>query len=707
MTYGISSKWVIFKGALKRFKWLSILFGTALFLEMPLLIWMEINRQLNFQGGNLGQVVNNGRLPQMIFHPLEHLTNMAVSIIFGLILFYYLQNDKASTFFHSLPIKRWVMYTQNLLAGLTLIWLPIFINGLLVYGIFYYFGITQIPWQNPYMYNTAIDMVKTNIPEMVPAWQVVGNWLYLSLLMTGLFLVFTVFVGMFTGNILLQGALTIIGLVLPLGIYVLVKFNLWKLLYGFSRDFNDINIEPLSPLVSYLDDSFNRFLFQETNWYAWYLIITLVLFGFSPYLYKKRPAEAAGETLAAEWIRKLFKYGVTACAALTGGSYFSSMNENSMGALYLGYLVGAVLGYIVADMVAYKSFHFYKRWKGMVTFCIVFVFIVASINVDLYGFEKYVPEQDEVKEVLLSNLNMDGAMNGGGLTGEENIRRAREFHQQIIKMEEQNKADEMSQRRKNDAMYKRPTESIAVPVNQVSMMRQININYILNNGAQVKRSYNIDIYRYRDFLKPILDTQEAKKVMHYRLFSLDVTKLDQININNHRLGKNIRIYKQDEMNQAIAALKKDVLNASYSALAEGKVPSRAGIEFISTVEKDQRVAIYNLEYLAEFKNIEAFLKEYGYVEDLFINPEDISKIAVRRAGTDKTTEIRRKEDIKVLLDWCTLDDSKSFLNKQNEVEYGDSVVYYGKIEKNGNPMYIMFNIPPYSQQTVYDILKRG
>lgn len=709
MTSGTSSKWVVFKGALKRFKWLSILFSVALFLEMPLLVWMEISRQLRIHEGDMAQVVNNSYLTQVIFNPIEHFTNMAVSIIFGLILFYYLQNDKASTFFHSLPIKRWSLYLQNLMAGLTLIWLPILINGLLTYGVFNFFGITEISWQNPNIYNPAMDMVNTNIPKTISAWQVIVNLFSLNLLMTGLFFSFTVFVGMFTGNVLLQGALTLIGLVLPLGIYVLVKYNLWELLYGYSRDFNDRDLAQLSPLVSYLDNSFNRFMFKEIIWYVW-LIITLILCGLSIFLYKKRPAEAAGETLAAEWIRRLFKYGVTSCAALTGGSYFSTMNEDSLGALYLGYLVGSVLGYIVADMVAYKSFHFYKRWKGMAAFGVVFILIIASINLDLYGFENYVPDQDDVKEVFLGNLNPYGFPQTRGLTGEDNIERVRKLHQQIIKLQEQNKTDEKSNRNRQRDITKirGVNESTAVPVEPVNLMIGVNITYVLESGEKVKRNYTIDSYRYRELLRPIFNSEEAKKLMHGRLFKTGIDKIDQINVNNHHIGKNIRIYKRAEINEAIAALRKDVLNTTYEATVENKVPSRASIELVTPTGADQNFVTYHLNYYSDFKNFEAFLQARGYLKELFLNPEEVSKIVVKRVGTDKTVEVKDKDNIKMLLDLSNLEDEKSFIVRQKQTGQMDGIIYYGKIEQDkGSPLYVIFDNSIYYQQLIYDILKKA
>ncbi|ADG80915.1 DUF6449 domain-containing protein [Thermincola potens] len=707
MTSGTSSrKWVVFKSALKRFKWLSILYGVALFLEVPLLLWMELSKQKSLQGNLWTEVANKSFVPQILFHPIEHFVNIIVPVIFGLILFHYLQTDRASTFFHSLPIKRASHYCQNLFAGLTLIWLPILINGLLIYVIFAAFGVTEGQWYDPNVYGPAMEQMNSNGPNIIPVWQVMAYWLFLNLLMTGLFYVFTVFIGMLTGNVLLQGALTFIGLFLPLGLYLLIKFNLWKLLYGFPREINGRNIEWLSPLVSYLNNQNYRLLFTDMTWYVWYLVIAVLLCVISIYLYKRRPAEAAGETLAADWIRWIFKYGVAVCAALTGGLYFSSLNERSIGVLYLGYFIGAVLGYIVADMIAYKSFHFYKRWKGMAVFAAIFFLVIFSVKLDLVGYEKYVPDQSGVKEVFLSTLNMEGLMATEGLTGQDNIEKVRQLHRQIIKMEKENKVREQ-------AFYGQQMNSAVGPVDPMRM-RSVDITYVLDSGEKVQRTYYIDMYLYREFLYPIFNSQEAKQVMYGRLFKMDAGKIDQLNVNNHHLGKNIRIYKRTEIEEALTALRKDVLKVSYEAAMEGKVATRAIIEFIPTKDTEPNGPVYNLNYYAEFKNFEAFLAKYGYLEELFLDPADVSTIIVKKTRSGETMEVKDKKKIKVLLDWCSLEDENAFMARQKQpvngkmAEYYGQVEYYGKIvKKDGSVIYVGFDSSPFARQLIYKMLNRS
>lgn len=686
-----SSKWVVFKGALKRLKWFGILYTVALILELPLVLWMQLDR-LKFTQGALW-VANKSFEPRMLFHPMAHLTNAAVAVIFGLIIFSYLHNDRANTFFHSLPIKRSVLYLQNMLAGLTLIWVPLLLNGVLIYLVFHWFGITQSQWNNPQAYGPMGELWSD--PSItVSVWQIMGYWLFLSLLMTAFFLIFTVFVGMLTGNVLLQGALTFIGLFLPLGLYLLVKENFSRLLYGFPRDMNNNIVQWLSPLVQYLDNYAFGFASNQIKWYLAYLAAAILLAGLSIYLYKIRPAEAAGETLAAGWIRWIFKYGVALCAALTGGLYIGLLNENNPRLLYFGYIVGGLLGYCISDMIAYKSFHFYKRWRGLSVFGIVFVLALGLVRFDVLGYEKYVPGQNKVKEVIMSNLTSDGywpveGIDVPGLTMPENITRVRELHRQIVSREQENKDIERSLRKEQTASQYKPelAQRRIVP---------LNLTYVLQNGSRVKRVYNIDISRYRQYLYPIFNTQEAKEIMYSRFFKINAARIDQINVNNFHLNKNIRIYRRAEVDEALAALKKDMLNISYEEAVEGKVPAKASIEFNAKAGQYGSYNVYNMSYYHNFTNFEAFLKKYKYLDALFIKPEQVSQITLKDAGSGAVAEVKDQQKINLLLNWCNTTDEQAFLTKLPRPENEKiGIRYFGKIwMKNEKPIFITFDGNP-------------
>lgn len=703
-----SKKWIVFKSALKRFKWLGILYGVTMFLMLPLVIWMELAKQKSIQGPLWVNYVKSYS-HNILFNPVEHLVNLAVPVIFGLIFFHYLQKDRESTFFHSLPIRRTFLYLQNLLAGLTLIWLPLLINGLLVYGVFNIFGITEINWNNPYNNPNPMEMFNGNTSTVIPVLKIMLYWFFINFLMTGFFYVFTIFIGMLTGNVLLQGALTLIGLVLPLGVYELLKFNLWKILYGFPRMNDDRVIQWLSPLVSYLDDSVYRVPFEALTWHLWYFVVAFILSAVSIFLYQKRHVESAGETLANTWIRWIFKYGVAFCAALTGGAYLSSFYENSTAVLYLGYFIGALLGFIIGDMIAYKSFHFYKRWKGAMFFGVVFLLLVTGAKIDILGYESYVPAQNNISEVYLSILNREGNYNyqvdrKEGLKDKENLKLIRQLHQKIIAMEKENKADEILTRKPQ--MTGMAGSAITAPEEPQVSLLSTDIIYTLADGRKVKRTYTIDIFKYREILYPIFNSPEAKKILYSGLFKMDQGKVDQINVVNPHLNKNIRIYKKEEIREALTALKKDAMNISYGLVFENQIPPLTSIEFMTKAKNDNLFSVYNLNIYPESKNFETFLTRHGYFNDLFIDSDDISRVIIKKVDSDKTIEITDKNKIKNLLSWSNLDDQKGFTMNLQAREKMYYAGFYGKVvKKDGSLLFVTFDGSAYIRQTISEMFK--
>ncbi|HEX3031147.1 MAG TPA: DUF6449 domain-containing protein [Bacillota bacterium] len=698
-----SKKWIIYKAALKRLKWLSILYAVGLFLELPLPLWMQISRQKAEMGA--AWVAGKSFRPDELFNPFLHVSNVAAAVIAGLIIFSYLHKDRANTFFHSLPIKRAALYIQNVAAGLTLLWLPILVNGVIIYGVFALFGIDQVQAIN---HNQVFEPGITSLDgnQMLAVVKLMAFWFFLSLLMTALFYVFTVFMGMLTGNILLQGGLTLLGLFLPLGLYLLVKYNLWKMLYGYPRDMGN-QIEWFSPLISYLENS-SPVMFEKMGWYLGYLAAALIILVVSIYLYNKRHAESAGETLAADWIRWVFKYGVAVCSALTGGLYFGSLNENSMGALYTGYAIGGLLGYVVADMIAYKSFHFYKRWKGLLTFAAVFALVIGCIRLDLWGYENYVPDQAKIKGVSLGNFTTLGGepldSSYPGMRDPQNINLVRQLHGRIIQMRDQNKAAEQ------EYYYGQKTavaQSAAWPVEQQRRIAAITIKYELTNGSQVTRVYNIDLNAYRQYLNPIFNTQEAKKIIFSRFFRMDPKKMDEITVNNFHLGKSIRIYQKEEVQAALTALQKDLLDVTYESAVEGKTPALASIDFSSKMDYDGGYMSYSMNLYKEFSNLRTFLKQHNYTADLFLAPEQVDHIAVKKVNTEATVKVKDKQDIQTLLEWCGVTDQQSYFGRQKGPEGKVPEQYFGQIvKKDGSSIYVAFDISPYALQHLKQIIAK-
>ena len=135
-----------------------------------------------------------------------------------------------------------------------------------------------------------------------------------------------------------------------------------------------------------------------------YLVLTILLYLLSLYLYKKRKTESASEAIAFSKLRSIFKYGITFCTMLFGGVYFSAVQSNSFVWMIFGYVIGAVIGYYFAEIVLQKTWRVFLHFKGILIYGVIAT--VCIIGTQTLGFyENKVPEQDEVKNVLLADTH--------------------------------------------------------------------------------------------------------------------------------------------------------------------------------------------------------------------------------------------------------------------------------------------------------------
>ena len=125
---------------------------------------------------------------------------------------------------------------------------------------------------------------------------------------------------------------------------------------------------------------------------------------------------------------------------LFGGVYFSAVQSNSVAWMIFGYVIGAVIGYYLAEIVLQKTWRVFGHFKGILIYGVIAM--VCIIGTQTFGFyENHVPEQDEVKNVLLADTHyvyMDKEIYGdiftpSPLKEQENIEQVRKLHQEIIK----------------------------------------------------------------------------------------------------------------------------------------------------------------------------------------------------------------------------------------------------------------------------------
>ena len=375
---------------------------------------------------------------------------MAASLLSVMAVFSYLYSKRSCSLINSLPVRRETAFVTVCLTGLLPLLLAELLTWLIALGVF-----------------AGSEIVR---PEYL------NSWLLIALLSTLASYGFGVFCAMLTGHIMVLPALF---LVLNAAVYVLealVQALLRTLVYGY--DGGSALISRLSPLP-YASSALRviaeptagslepEFILLGIDSLAVYAVVGMLFIVPALLLYRRRKMEAVGDVVAIKALEPVFKYCASIYAALGLGALMAESMDNALSSgppeaavLALMLLLGAALGYYAAEMLLQKSLRVFRsRIRGLIVVWAVFLLGVVVAELDLTGYERRVPETEEIQSVVLVN---DGRVTEDA----ESIELTRKIHQTAIDNEEHN----------------RQAESTSI----------IYIRYELKDGSSLGRSYWVD-----------------------------------------------------------------------------------------------------------------------------------------------------------------------------------------------------------------------
>ena len=613
----------LFIANMKRFWWVGSLYAFILFFTVPFRYMVSgANVQDEWKRSLLEATLNffSGR------NDFQMLMIAALPTGLTVLLYRYLMTSKATAMIHSLPYNRRTLYLNQLTAGLVLLTAPVLLIGMIMtlLKVLTSLGI----------YYSMLDLLQ---------------WMGLTTLFNTLFFSIAVFVGMFTGNSVAHIAFTYILHLLPVGLYVFLRENIAAWLYGFSGSngydpffdklpwfvlFNNPAARPFLPMADLLG----------------YLLAILFFFGVAGYTYEQRRLEAAGDIIAFATFRPIFKYGVTACGMMLGGLYFRSISGGSLSISLMGYLLSSLVAYGVAEMLMQKSFKIWHTYKGYLVYVAVVSLLLVSIQVDVFGYVRRIPELDEVEKVYFGYYNniwtsedpttdpkykdMNFEANSF-FSDPDNIKNIIQLHRQLIQQPRQ-------------------TENGPRPY----------IVYMLKNGKYQVRQYTINEKHYAPFLKPIYESMEYKKAK-YPIIAQNSDDIKWIEVGDNRTSKRpLLLGNRPEMQEFMALFQEEVRSMTFEEMS---TPTIDHVYIAITDSKDKN---YHYGFRKDFESIVEWLEEKDYYENLVLLPKDIEYAVLRKEATKvqydqsgavistpSTIEIR---DPKVLEELLTISETSQY-----------------------------------------------
>lgn len=444
---------------------------TALGCLVPLYMLLALLQQ----GSYARQIIEAQDFRMMLYTVAAYFVPAAAfgyAILVAMVVWSYLYNARSVGLLHTLPIDRTGLFVTNALSGLTMLLIPYAAVGALVCLLAMVFGFMDL---------LAVAATVAAV-----------------LLMTVLFFGMATLCAMVTGNIFaLPGFYLVVNFLAPALDWLFSTLSS-SFLLGVSGYYSGA-VEFLSPLLkiyqsfsvaeTQLGDRVWEYHLEGFGTVAIYGLLGLVLLGAALALYLRRRSESAGDVVAFQWLRPVFRCGIALCSALSLGrllyaliweSLFQRGEYADAVPMALCMAVTGLVGYYGASMLLEKSLRVFRgsavRAAAVAAVCAA---ICLSASMDLMGVESYVPELAEVDTVYVYASDVVG--NSPTLSAQEDSRLVEQvlaLHRAIVDSREEIK----------------DSESQGYPVggeDQGFDYQWLRLEYRLADGSTVRRGYSL------------------------------------------------------------------------------------------------------------------------------------------------------------------------------------------------------------------------
>ena len=624
-----------------------------------------------------------------IKNPLFAFIFVVLAVIVAMSGFSYLYSKKKVDMYHSLPVRREVLFFVKILNGILIVILPYivcsFIASLLV----------------------LVNMGDAGI--IVTTFFSVAEWILLFIFNYTI----VIFAIMLTGNMLIG--------ILACGFLNFYAPAFSQLISGYESTFFDTYYEvgfiaekvllKLSGIMVIFGVFDGRL--REKMLIA--VVGSIVLLVINLLLYKKRASESAGKSISFNIIKLPIKFMIVIFMSMLMYLFGYEMMSNSIAWGVFGAVSAGIITHCIMEIL-FKSA--YLRTK------VISLFVAAVFQFDIFGYDRYIPKVSDissaavVSDFLESNasqyFNEMGFHNETRYDSITNIEYASDNDIESMLMREMNIKDKEAV----VALAKLGVANLSSEWRADSISERVLISYKLKSGKKVQRVYNIDFDAAIKELSSIYDDEGYKTGM-YPILSEDSKNIVSVDFNgikdndkhltseNGDLAKLTEVYKKELM-----SLKYDTKVKSYpfasirfndadaQKILDAAYKDRGNYSDYSPDSKyaDLMDDVGYYPVYPEFKETVAMLKAMGVDVKEKMSVEDIDRIEVSEFNP---------EQIETYYDSYNETGTKVFTDAKDIEEILDKVVVCDSPYKEDLNEDVNFNVLIYLKSDVSDAYGGG
>lgn len=575
----------LFKEGLKKCWILPLILSIVLAIMVPIYIFLEKNtidesaksfQQLDATAAALEEPVDlnlEGAYKDLagasiIYSPYAMFTILILPIVLGVQLFGNSKKHKnrLADFVEEKGLTKEVVYRTNILTGIVLSILPILVNAVLLLLIKLFAGMGD--------YITTKTLV---------------NWTCLGMFSSILFFVFTALVGFITKNKLLQVLYTYGLLFIPVFMVYLFEIFLTKVIYGFPG-FSTGIIELLNQVPAikvcqmFMTQYVNYTIAHSLN--LWYVLVYLIITAAIVFLgYKLLKIE--NQEKLQKVGDKIFKYIWILIIGMLFYVAFMLNYSNPLISILITVALFLIV-YILKEVISKKSIKAILNGKKYYIMSVVAIAIVILLSSDLFGYEKKVPDIEDVEYMTytVAYLNKTGEIE---FRDKENIKTLIDKHKDFVL--EKNEVKDIT----SDKYTK------------------IYLQYKLKDGRYIVRSYETVLSTY----EPLFESEEYIKQKYAYMYgnkeNIDILKIAGVYNGETFIFEVNRYENLDLLNEVISYIANDLSNYNVH------IPETDGYQQYSEKEGIQLMQIGILDGMNQYTSYLYYLKtdsEYDLVKKI-------------------------------------------------------------------------------------------
>lgn len=501
--------WAVGLSFLMFFFWMPVAAAMSISsLKQNLERWLALG--ISFGEGITAQMEYQSRLLNLVPEVLgmgnipAAMTVGTAAIVLALTGFMYLHSKKQMDFYHSIPVRREVIFAVKYIDGFLILLSMYLLNMLFGIAIFAVNGIGFSATVSPALITMLVHMA---------GFLLIYGVMTVAVVLTGNF-----FISILGGIVLFSYIPAFVELIDGLMCLFFVTVNMRELPLSDWK----VHGSPIAYYVFLWSDGYS----MEPAKYGTLagraglaLAAALVIALVAMVLYKRRPSESAGKAMAFQLTKAPIKILLVVPVTIFTALLFWNVYYSLLWAIF-GFLLGLVITHGMIEIIYH--FEFRKIFANPVHMGICAALALAVIGIfryDVIGYDRYLPKESEFQSASIYGYGMKD-WNNYGLPVKNSTGYSWNY------MESSNYAVEnmeITDYGLISAVAGAGIENAGVSRENMIFNRwdsdgdkdgywvSLEVGYRLKNGKKVYRNYNIDIQSIRDVFEEIYVSPEYKK----------------------------------------------------------------------------------------------------------------------------------------------------------------------------------------------------